>query len=512
MTNRNNQSSWISFVLLSVLCILTFFFRFYNLSATPPGLYPDEAMNGNNALEALSPQGHFKVFYPENGGREALFINIQAFFLKLFGVREPWALRFASGIFGSLAVIGLYFLIREFLHSGASRRLTKLQASAIAFAGSFLMSISFWHVNFSRIGFRAIMAPTFLIWATYVLLKGLAASRRSAQWALLALAGAIYGLGMHSYIAYRATPLFIAFFFVLYKYWYAIPWKKIGGQFAFFFIGGLLTALPLLAYFVQNPQDFFGRTSQISVFNSGNALLTIGENILKTLGMFFIYGDPNWRHNFSGAPELFWLTAAFMVLGIIMGIRTTAKKLHMKDAEAFTFLACAGWFAVALLPTIISNEGIPHALRSILMIPPVFIVAGLGAWHAYQFARKHADPRVLRIGIALIAAGMIAQAYVQYFIVWGQNPNVAGEFTSSYVALGRELNAIPNDIPKYVIVNIGGFDVRGLPMSTQTVMFMTDTFTPEKQAAKNLHYVLEKDEASITDPGAAIFYLKQKES
>ena len=43
------------------------FFRLYQLGSTPPGLYPDEAMNGNNAVQALEtapPAGGFKIFYP----------------------------------------------------------------------------------------------------------------------------------------------------------------------------------------------------------------------------------------------------------------------------------------------------------------------------------------------------------------------------------------------------------------------------------------------------------------
>ena len=53
--------------LLLIILIIASFFRLYNLSGTnsvPPGLYPDEAINGNNASEALDT-GNFKVFYPK---------------------------------------------------------------------------------------------------------------------------------------------------------------------------------------------------------------------------------------------------------------------------------------------------------------------------------------------------------------------------------------------------------------------------------------------------------------
>ena len=95
---------------------------------------------------------------------------------------------------------------------------------------------------------------------------------------------------------------------------------------------------------------------------------------------------------------------------------------------------------------------------------------------------------------------VFAEAYYSYFIRWAKNPNTAGAFAANYVEISRELNSLPVNQPKYVIVNAGGMDVRGLPMPTQTVMFITDTFTPEKQARENIHYLLPQqfDPAAIS--------------
>ncbi|MBI2052958.1 MAG: hypothetical protein HYT34_01810, partial [Candidatus Ryanbacteria bacterium] len=84
-------------VLLLVLAVAVFF-RFWHLSSIPPGLWADEAMNGNNASEALKT-GDFKIFYPENNGREGLFINLQALSVGLLG-HSAFALRLVSAIFG----------------------------------------------------------------------------------------------------------------------------------------------------------------------------------------------------------------------------------------------------------------------------------------------------------------------------------------------------------------------------------------------------------------------------
>jgi 4-amino-4-deoxy-L-arabinose transferase-like glycosyltransferase len=106
-------------LLLFLVLGIALFFRFYRIADLPPGLYPDEAMNGSNAEETLQNGGVLrgKVFYPENNGREGLFINIQAAFLRGLtppeGTPEPWMLRLPSAIFGFFTVLGVFFLARE---------------------------------------------------------------------------------------------------------------------------------------------------------------------------------------------------------------------------------------------------------------------------------------------------------------------------------------------------------------------------------------------------------------
>ena len=44
-------------------------------------------------------------------------------------------------------------------------------------------------------------------------------------------------------------------------------------------------------------------------------------------------------------------------------------------------------------------------------------------------------------------------------------------------------------------------------MPAQTVMFVTNAFTREKQAAKNVRYLLPGEETSVRDPRAHWFVL-----
>lgn len=196
--------------LLLIILIIAAFLRLYNIAQLPPGLYPDEAIYANNGVEAWET-GDFKVFYPENYGREGLWPNIVGFFVMKFG-HEPWVPRSVAAIFGILTVLGLYFLAKE------------LFSEKIALLSSFLLATSFWYINFSRIGFRAIMAPFFLVWGIYFLLLALRQikEQKSPKFYVLSFifSGIFYGLGFHTYIAYRATPLLILI--ILFLYWRSI--------------------------------------------------------------------------------------------------------------------------------------------------------------------------------------------------------------------------------------------------------------------------------------------------
>ncbi|OGM93225.1 hypothetical protein A2333_03160 [Candidatus Wolfebacteria bacterium RIFOXYB2_FULL_49_7] len=562
-------------LLLFGVIIIASFLRLYNISEAPPGLYPDEAMNGNNALEALST-GQFKTFYPENNGREGFFINLQALSIAIFG-NEPWALRLVSALFGILTVAGVFVLTRELFlpakqsHADEEREPRIRRHEKIALLAAFCIATSFWHINFSRIGFRAIMAPFFMTWGTYLTLmiarkleefkvrqraetitpelgapSVFAVPKEKTYWGLnlhtllfSVAAGFVFGLGFHSYIAYRIMPLIP---FLMFVYWCLSmkdARKELAKTFVIFAAAAAFAVLPLVWHFAMNPQDFFGRTSQISVFSAEHPIFSLVINIGKTIGMFYVQGDMNWRHNLAGRAELFWPVGLMFLVGMLGALGaaltflirllkgTAFKETHSAISETATLadrtpplalLIPLAWLLVAALPVVISNEGIPHALRAILMIPPVFILAGAGGIWLYDrllaFA-KGADPEstwshvketLLKIFVVIVLVLLPCEAYYIYFQRWNKDPNTFGAFAQNYVDIGRELNAIPRETPKYIIVHTGGAEVRGIPMPTQTVMFITDTFTPEKQKEKNIFYVLPERERDIPS-GARTFII-----
>ncbi|MBI2024037.1 glycosyltransferase family 39 protein [Candidatus Giovannonibacteria bacterium] len=496
--------------LLAIIAImsLAIFLRFWMIWEIPPGLYPDEAMNGNNATEALS-SGEFKAFYPDNNGREGLFINIQAFSISMFG-HEPWALRIVSAIFGTLTVLGLFFLARAMFYNSPDR-------DRISLLASFFLATSFWHVNFSRIGFRAIMAPFFLVWGLYFLFriyKDIGTSK--TQIISAAAGGLLFGLGFHSYIAYRILPLLMIFPIVR-------GWKKERRDTCspclslIYVLFVLIAVIPLGLYFSEHPDDILGRTSQISIFSSDSPVQQLLINSAKTVGMFWFYGDFNWRHNYSGSPQLSLVVGILFFIGILVSLRSIKK-----FSSWFLFI----FFALSLLPVVISSEGLPHALRSIISIIPAVILSSVGmnylinlisVWIAKkrdQFP-KYAN-QLLRIKremlflLALLLVSISTDTYDKYFNNWSQNGEVYAAFAARDWEMAMYLKSLPDEVNKYVVITGERLDGRIVSISSQSVLYGTNTFLPEERTRKNYHYVtpdgLEKAfEDSLPEKAVIVF-------
>src|SRR3990172_1600358 len=103
------------FVLIFLIVALGFFLRIYNIDNTPPGVYPDEAVNGIDALRA-NASGDYQWFYPDNQGREGLMMNLIAILFKFFGV-SVLTLKLPAIIFGTLAILGTYLLGKELFNT-----------------------------------------------------------------------------------------------------------------------------------------------------------------------------------------------------------------------------------------------------------------------------------------------------------------------------------------------------------------------------------------------------------
>jgi len=480
-------------VFLAIILIATLF-RFWDLKHIPPGLYPDEAINGN---EAITSPG--KVFYKENNGREGLLINLLFLSFKIFGI-SVWSLRVVSAFFGVLTVIGIYFLAKElfFFFPGHKKELT-------AFLSCYFLAVSFWHTIFSRIGFRGVLLPFVLTFSFYFIFKGL----RKGSFFNLILGGVFFGLGFYTYTPFRLSVFLL--FWVIFA-WYLIYKEKFLKRKFVTLVSVLLfsifcVGLPIGIYFLENPQDFSSRVKGILVFSQPHPLKAFLKSVVLHLGMFNFFGDGNWRHNMAGSPQLYFIVGIFFLMGVFFSIYSLLKQLTKEKLLSFGTLFV--WFGFLLLPSILTYEGIPHCLRSIGVIPPVYVFASLGVVEFYERIKKFLSFKMFVVVLVIMVLFIGWQQYIKYFEAWGKKEEVKNAFSKDFVDLGEKINSLPDEIPKYVIVNVPGVPVpypNGIPMPAQTVMFIERT----KYKMCRAKYILPEDLKKIKiEKNAVVFSMKK---
>jgi len=447
--------------------------RFAALGSIPNGVWLDEALKGIEGIESVRT-GRFQIFYPANNGREGLWIAVIGYSESIFGVNQ-FGLRFASALVGTLTVLFVFLLAREFY------------SHRVALLAAWFTATGFWHVLFSRLAFRGILVPLLLTAAIYFLVRaekklGEPDSRRAAPWLLAVVGGIFFGLGFHSYIAFRVTPLLIAIIFfieVMHRRKLNLlvkPWLKL---FAAWLLVAIVVALPIGIYFLHHPQDFEGRAKEVSIFTDPHPERVEVKVLLRTLGMFNFHGDKNWRHNYGGRPQLLAPVGIFFLVGVwIAAVR--ARRAGWRAREEWLLLA---WFAVLLIPELLSAEGTPHALRAIGVIPPVYIFAALGADFLWSLVQRR---RALSFAMLAFVISIGAYDAWKYFHDYARHGALTGNqsFNQLQASEGALLNSLPAKTPRIVVYedapkredakleSFGRIDYK-LPMDAEPLVFAT---------------------------------------
>jgi len=457
-------------IALGLILLLAFFVRFYQIENIPAGIYPDEAANGVDAIHALETN-KFEIFYPANFGREGLFINIQAFFISILG-NTTTALKMASILFGTFSVLGIYLLGKELFHRRAAGILA-----------AFMLATSYWAINFSRIGFRAIMTIFLLTFSFYFFFKGL----RTRRLRDLLFSGLLFGLGLHTYIAFRVAPLILILLLPALILSYENFLKRFWKHMLVFIFGAFLTAAPMMYhFFVSHPEDFQSRTSHISVFspevNGGNLGGTIAKTFSLSLLKYNFWGDQNWRHNYPPLPVLDPFVGTFFLAGFLFTLWQTVtllgKRIREKDRDTrlVTNFFLLGSFFAMLVPEFLADEGLPHALRSIGTQMPVFLMASLSAfWLLKRALRSQPGTKVALLTLLFLSlSASTVFNLTKYFVFFSQNEHARGSFNENYTNMARYLLSLPSETRKYILIDEKGKNDRfRLPVYAHPVYYLT---------------------------------------
>ena len=414
--------------------------RLWKLGVLPPGLYHDEAINGVDARMVLSGAGS-PLYFAANNGREPLFIYLQTLAVAILGA-SPHALRLVSALIGILTVPAVYFCAMAFLNSttqGESEQDTVLgQRRRLALLAAAGLTVSYWHLSLSRLGFRAVMLPLVSALALGFFWRAWNEHRhRDYGWA-----GVWFAVALYTYSAARLLPL-VPLVFILCEgvtdLWRArladgavrqalsqVWRKRLAGLVLLACISGLLL-VPLAIATVRSPDTVLGRSGQVSIFDANlkeEVARAPWQRLLSNVALvfrnFYDRGDLELRHNLPGRPANDPLLAALFTLGWLTAlwqIRQACYRLLLI------------WLAIMLLPTLLSTQA-PHTLRSVGALPPLAMLYAVGAQTLLGASSRLIAPRLgaaaLLLALLLISGGLTAR---DYFTRWAASRGLGDAFS-----------------------------------------------------------------------------------
>ena len=191
--------------LLVVILALAAMVRSVNLTDNPPGFFGDEASIGVDAFLLLTTGrdehgAHFPIFFRSLGDYKLpIFVYGAIPLVAIWGLTEQ-AVRLTATVFGVLTVISIFLLTRALFNDKA------------ALASAFLLSITPWHIHYSRTGFELISLPFVLTTGLFLFFMAL------RNQLLLPLAGVVFGLSFYTYrAAWLTVPLVLVGVMLLYR-------------------------------------------------------------------------------------------------------------------------------------------------------------------------------------------------------------------------------------------------------------------------------------------------------
>lgn len=465
-------------ILLFLIVILASTLRLWHLGSVPISLDWDEAALGYNAYSILhTGKDEFGKTLPVilqsfNDYKPALYAYLIAPLIPLFGLSEV-AVRLPSALLGILTVLVTFFLVKELFADFKFQN--KHIGMQIALLSSFLLAISPWHIQFSRVAFESNIGMALNVLGSFLFLKAL------KKPPLLILSAVVFALNLHVYQSEKVfTPLFVFLLTaIFYKKVFSLPRKYIAIAVAC----GLLIISPLFLYTLTN-KEVFSRAQGVSFLSDKTPLLrdTV-EKLTKDrenndiVGLVFdnrrivyfktffsgylSHFDLNWlflkgdftinRHHAPDMGLLYLVELPFLIIGIYMLLFGEVNK----KTKYFILL----WLLLAPIPASIST-GVPHAVRTLNFLPTFQIFVAIGIFISYLFISKKINEKPLRVFIycffASIAIFNFTYYLNQYFVQ--QNFFYASDWQYGYKELVAFIKPRMSQYQKIIVSSNGSFN------------------------------------------------------
>jgi 4-amino-4-deoxy-L-arabinose transferase-like glycosyltransferase len=382
------------YILFGIIIGIALVLRLYQLGHIPASPDWDEVALGYDAYSIIhTGKDEFGKFLPVvlrsfDDYKPALYTYLAIPFVYLLGL-SVFAVRMPSVIFGVIGVIATFYLVKELF-----------KRDDLALVSSFMMAISPWSIQFSRVAFESNTGDTLNILAALFLIKG-----RKKPW-MLFLSAFFAGLSLYIYQSEKVfTPLFILVLVIIFcKDFIKLPKKYLVTA----VVIGLITVYPMVHFILSNKEALL-RVQGTSIFSNQTQILQndiqelesdharhdylglLLDNRRIEYGKIIISGylshfDPNWlmsgdisRHHAPNMGLIYIWEFPFILIGIF--------SLVFGAFDKKTKAAVLSWFLIAPIPASITT-GVPHAVRTLNFLPTWQIFTALGLITSFYFIKN----------------------------------------------------------------------------------------------------------------------------
>ncbi len=412
---RRNRWELLAVLLLTVLAA---FLRIYRLVDIPDGFNGDEAWNGMDALRILN-DGWIGVYTPGALGNMTGPIYLTALTVWLLDA-SIFSVRLSMALFGIAAVPATHLLLRL----GFGRW--------VALIGASVLTVSYWHLHFSRMGYQLVALSLVAAAAGAALLWAMRTQSHS-RWLA---AGAVLGLVPYTYLAFPAFFAAVAGTLAVFLFLRRDRIADTLVYLAFYALGTLIVSTPFLLFLSDNWDVYMHRTSMASVFRS-NQYPQAGDAADKA----YFFATRVWESltilarklksdgvdGSGGASPLDLGIAALAYLGLALSIRKWRSPPYLLAALVVILAMLAQVFALPESGTL---------RRSIAALPFIIGLAAIGATAIVGLVKRKFGIEGRNVALAGVALTLIVSSVWNvryYFGELAQSPTVRFAFVPDHV-------------------------------------------------------------------------------
>jgi hypothetical protein len=422
------------------------------------------------------------IFFPNNGGREALQFYLVAGLHRIFNLDLNFTiLKLVTITAGFLTLPFIYLLGKDLVN----RRVGLL---ALAFA-----AIAYWPNVVSRAGMRLPFYMFFTAATLYFLLRGLQTGRRN----FFIFSGITLGVSFYGYSADRILPLVVLLAVVLFVIHSRLKGHKqqVIRSTLLLLLIAFVILLPLLRLTIEDTDSILFRTltrmgsmerplpeSPLAIFfrNLGNALLMFSWDN----GEVWVTSIPHRPALGVISAALFWIGAAALI------IRYLRSRSWM---DLFWLLS----IPVLMLPSIMSlafPDENPSLYRTGGAIVPVFLIVALALDGVMSAIRRRYPVTGARLAWGLAVLLLVLSSVQNYRLVFGDyssqyrlsawNSSEMARVVNEYTANTGPIDSVwvmayPHWVDTRLIGFLTGNPTRNFVIFPEQVETLPDTPTPK---------------------------------